>query len=230
MGKRVALIGLDGSGKSANIEKMKQDSDYSDYSFVWVRWKPTLLKPAYMLMEKKVTNKNKSIDKNTQVDGKCGAMQAKLNADYNTKSGLKGKIFGNPIMRGIWMFLALVDYFFQFHIKVLPYVLTGKNIIFDRFYLDLFVDQGINFGFSPEKISKEIHKYKFLFPQMDRYVYIRVSPETCYKRKNDIPNMDYLNKRYEIYEFLSKGNKWITVDGELPFEKVNSRIKEVVFS
>lgn len=230
MGKRVALIGLDGSGKSANIEKMKQDSDYSDYSFVWVRWKPTLLKPAYMLMEKKVTNKNKNIDKNTQVDGKCGAMQAKLNADYNTKSGLKGKIFGNPIMRGIWMFLALLDYFFQFHIKVLPYVLTGKNIIFDRFYLDLFVDQGINFGFSPEKISKEIHKYKFLFPQMDRYVYIRVSSETCYKRKNDIPNMDYLNKRYEIYEFLSKGNKWITVDGELPFEKVNSRIKEVVLS
>lgn len=230
MGKRVALIGLDGSGKSANIEKMKQDSDYSDYSFVWVRWKPTLLKPAYMLMEKKVTNKNKNIDKNTQVDGKCGEMQAKLNADYNTKSGLKGKIFGNPIMRGIWMFLALVDYFFQFHIKVLPYVLTGKNIIFDRFYLDLFVDQGINFGFSPEKISEEIQKYKFLFPQMDRYVYIRVSPETCYKRKNDIPNMDYLNKRYEIYEFLSKGNKWITVDGELRFEEVNSRIKEVVLS
>ena len=33
MGKRVALIGLDGSGKSANIEKMKRDSDYSDYNF-----------------------------------------------------------------------------------------------------------------------------------------------------------------------------------------------------
>ena len=41
MGKRVALIGLDGSGKSANIEKMKRDSDYSDYNFLWVRWKPT---------------------------------------------------------------------------------------------------------------------------------------------------------------------------------------------
>ena len=53
MGKRVALIGLDGSGKSANIEKMKQDSDYSDYNFLWVRWKPTLLKPVYMLMEKR---------------------------------------------------------------------------------------------------------------------------------------------------------------------------------
>lgn len=228
MGKRVALIGLDGSGKSANIEKMKLDSDYSDYNFLWVRWKPTLLKPVYMLMEKKVSDKNKNIKMNVQVDGKCGVKQAELNADYNTKAGLKGKIFRNPIMRGTWMFFALVDYFFQFHIKTLSFILTGKNIIFDRFYLDLFVDQGINFGFSPDRISKEIQKYRFLFPRMDNYVYIHVSPETCYKRKNDIPNMDYLNKRYEIYEFLAKGNKWITVDGEQPFEKVNSQIKKVV--
>ena len=38
MGKRVALIGLDGSGKSANIEKMKRDSEmnlkYRD-NFAW---------------------------------------------------------------------------------------------------------------------------------------------------------------------------------------------------
>ena len=124
MGKRVALIGLDGSGKSANIEKMKRDSDYSDYNFLWVRWKPTLLKPVYMLMEKKVSDKNKNIKMNVQVDGKCGVKQAELNADYNTKAGLKGKIFRNPIMRGTWMFFALVDYFFQFHIKTLSFILT----------------------------------------------------------------------------------------------------------
>lgn len=228
MGKRIALIGLDGSGKSANIDRMKTDVDYSQYNFVWVRWKPTLLKPAYILMEKKVSEKNKDIDKHAQIDGKSGEKQAELNADYTAKSGLKEKIFGNPIVRGIWMFLALVDYFFQFHVKVLPLVVSGKNIIFDRFYLDLFVDQGINFGYSPEKIGKEIHKYRFLFPRIDSYIYIRVSPETCYKRKNDIPNMDYLNRRYSIYECLSKQKDWVAVDGELPFEAVNSRIKELI--
>ncbi|MBE5922536.1 MAG: hypothetical protein E7269_07275 [Lachnospiraceae bacterium] len=228
MSKRIALIGLDGSGKSANIDKMKLDSDYSDYKFVWVRWKPTLLKPAYLLMEKKVSNKNKNIDTSIQVDGKSGKKQAELNADYNAKSGLKGKIFGNPAIRGVWMFLALVDYFFQFHIKVLPLILTGKSIIFDRFFLDLFVDQGINFGYSPEKIREEIRKHRFLFPKMDSYVYIRVSPETCYQRKNDIPNMDYLNRRYDIYECLSEEIAWIAVDGELPFEEVNIQIKKLI--
>ena len=230
MGKRVALIGLDGSGKSANIEKIQQDSDYSDYAFIWCRWKPTLLKPAYMLMEKKVSRKNKDINMDVQVYEKYGEKQAKLDAAYNTKARLKGKIFANPIVRGIFMFLALVDYFFQFHIKVLPLVLMGKNIIFDRFYLDFFVDQGINFGYSPDKIRKEVQKYKFLFPKMDSYIYIRVSPETCYMRKNDSPNMDYLNRRYVIYECLSKEEKWVMVDGELSFEEINSRIKKAILS
>ena len=163
MGKRIALIGLDGSGKSANIDKMKQDPDYSRYKFVWVRWKPTLLKPAYILMEKRVSGKNKSVDIRIQVDGKSGEKQAELNADYNAKSGLKEKIFGKPIIRRIWMFLALIDYFFQFYIKIMPFILTGKDIIFDRFYLDLFVDQGINFGYSPEKIFIGLENYKAMF-------------------------------------------------------------------
>ena len=57
MSKRIALIGLDGSGKSANIDRMKIDTDYSKYQFVWVRWKPTLLKWDYILMEKRVSKK-----------------------------------------------------------------------------------------------------------------------------------------------------------------------------
>lgn len=59
-------------------------------------------------------------------------------------------------------------------------------------------------------------------------IYIHVSPETCYKRKDDIPNMDYLNRRYEIYEYMSRGKEWINVDGELTFEEVNAQIKKVI--
>lgn len=227
MGKRVALIGLDGSGKSTNIEKMKRDLDYAGFEFVWARWKPTLLKPIYMLVEKQVSRKNENINKNIKIEGKQ-KKQAELNANYNTKAGFKKKIFKNPLMREVWMLLALIDYFFQFQFKTLRFVLMNKNIVFDRFYFDLFVDQGINFGYSPDKICKEIRKYNVLFPQIDRYIYIRVSPETCYKRKNDIPNIEYLNERYKIYEYLSNGDKWITIDGERSLEKVNSRIKEVI--
>lgn len=214
--KRVALIGLDGSGKSANISAMKNDIDYAGYQFVWVRWKPTLLKPAYWILEKKVTNKNSDEKK-------------KMNAEYHTKSGMKEKIFKNPIIRAVWMFLALIDYFFQFYAKTIKMLLGKKNIIFDRFYLDLFVDQGINFGYSPEKIDSQIKKYQKWFPKVEQKIYIQVSPETCYQRKDDIPNMDYLLKRCAIYERLSQSPGWIIVDGEKPFAEVYKSIKEMIF-
>lgn len=224
-GKRIALIGLDGSGKSANIDKMKTDSDYSNYKFVWVRWKPTLLKPIYWLLNKKMAQ-NKLIKETA--DEKSDELQKKLNTDYKVKLGMKEKIFKNSIVRGIWIFFALIDYCIQFYIKTVGMILRKENLVFDRFYLDLFVDQGINFGYTPKQIKREIYKHRWLFPKIDKIIYIKVSPETCYKRKNDIPNMDYLYRRYNIYEYLANEKEWVSIDGEQPFETVNMTIKREI--
>ncbi len=81
---KVALIGLDGSGKSANIDIMKKDADYSGYIFTWVRWKPTLLKPLYVLMGKKVGKTSHSIESASSVieNKKNSVEQVKHRADY----------------------------------------------------------------------------------------------------------------------------------------------------
>ena len=214
--KRVALIGLDGSGKSANLDRMKGDVDYGEYQFLWVRWEPKLLGPAYWLLSKKI-KKADTVNK-----------QGNISAEYGAKSSIKGRIFKSVIVRKIWMLLALTDYLLQFYRKTVKLLIKRKSVVFDRFFLDLFVDQGINFGYSPEKIETEIKKYQMLFPEIDQYIYIRVSPEICYERKDDIPNMEYLSKRYKIYERLCNNAKWSVVDGEVPFEQVYSDIKEQV--
>jgi len=218
---RVALIGLDGSGKSANISLMKQDAAYSDYDFIWVRWKPTLLKPLYKLIGGKAKTNAKA--KTEPDENRSG-----LKSEYNRKAGMKKKIFKSGIVRNAWIFLATVDYFFQFYFKTLFNLLSKKGIIFDRYYLDLYVDQGINFGYSPEKIYKMIKTHQWLFPKMDKIVYIRVTPEVCYARKDDIPNMDYLEKRYAIYEYISEKDDWHVVNGNEPLEKVNGTIKSII--
>lgn len=214
--KRVALIGLDGSGKSANLDKMKEDVEYDEYQFLWVRWEPKLLGPAYWLLNKKI--------KRTDTMNE----QGNISAEYGTKNSIKGKIFKIGIVRKTWLVLAITDYLIQFYRKTIKLLIKRKSVVFDRFFLDLFIDQGINFGYSPEKIEAEIKKYQSFFPEIDQYIYIRVSPEICYKRKDDIPNMEYLIKRYEIYEKLCSNEKWLIVDGEMPFEQVYSNIKEEI--
>jgi thymidylate kinase len=232
--RRFALIGLDGSGKSANINLMKQDHDYGRYHFVWVRWKPLLLKPAYWFLNHHMyrrknhqTNLPQNHPQNQPTDQQNTAPTG-LDQLYDSKTGLKSKIFRNPIIRAIWLALALIDYCLQFYVKVIWLVIGNKLIIFDRFYLDFFVDQGINFGYSPARIEAEIIKYQWLFPRLDRYVYLRVSPVTCLKRKGDIPNLDYLSRRFDIYEHLAHGNKWIAVDSEESLDTVNRTLKKLI--
>ena len=216
---RIALIGLDGSGKSANLEIMKMDKDYSSYQFLWVRWSPVLLKPLYYILNKKV-KKNVKIDKSKERD--------ELKQTYANKEKAKSKVFSYASVRVIWMLLATIDYFAQYHIKTFVWNIKRTDVIYDRFFLDLYIDQGVSFGYSPEKIRDLIKSHSWLFPKMDKYVYIRVSPQVCYERKDDIPNMDYLLKRFEIYELLAKEKNWVIINGEEPLEIVNKNIKEVV--
>ncbi len=132
------------------------------------------------------------------------------------------------MVRRAWIGLATLDYFLQFYIKTLGSLILKKNMIFDRYYLDLYVDQGINFGYTPGQVDSEIERHQWMFPKMSKVVYIRVKPATCYMRKDDIPGMDYLNLRFEIYEFLAKKNNWIVIDGEKNLSEVNSYIKKEI--
>ena len=132
------------------------------------------------------------------------------------------------ITRKLWFFYAIGDYKRQFHNKTQQLIANGSNIIFDRYYLDLFIDQGINFGYSPEKIFQEIEKYKAEFPVMDKIIYIKVSPEVCFARKDDIPNMEYLSRRFEIYEYIAKKQNWYVIDGEKELPVVYDNIKSII--
>lgn len=210
-GCRIVLVGLDGCGKSSNIILLKQDADFEQYRFIWARWKPLMLKPAYWLMQKASSRK-----------------QSNPCLREEDKSKLKRKIFKKSPVRKLWMFLALADYLIQFQIKVLPLVLTKKKIVFDRYYLDLFIDQGINFGYSPVRIEQEIKRYQWLFPRIAQYIYLRVSPDVCFARKGDIPDINYLRRREVVYEHLARCCQWSVLDGEASLSVISNQIKGLI--
>ena len=221
---KIALIGLDGSGKSANINLMKKDDDYKDFEFLWVRWQPSITILLYKIKHRNDVTGVRKNDLNGQ------KKQTKLNAEYSKKSAIKSKLFKTRLVRKIWMSYAIKDYKKQFIEKTKGAIEGDRNIVFDRYYLDLFIDQGINFGYTPKEVYSEILKYKKSFPVMDKVIYINVSPEVCFARKDDIPSMDYLEKRFNIYKYIGKCENWIVIDGEQELEKVYSDIKTAIFN
>ena len=204
--KRYALMGLDGSGKSTILELLKQDPRFGGFSFVWVRWEPKLLKPLYRRLHGKKAERSEE--------------RPTAAARYGEKQQLKKRIFSDPLVGRLWLLAALFDYWLQFYKKYRPLHKSGKHIIFDRYYFDLFLDQGLNIGLTPEQIVKVIRRNAVLFPDIQKVIYIRVSPAVCFARKDDIPAMEYLNARFEVYELLNRELGWIAVNGEEPLEVV----------
>lgn len=221
---KIALIGLDGSGKSANINLMKKDEDYKNFDFLWVRWQPSITLLLYKIKHRNdVTGKRQDDENGRQ-------KQKKLTNEYSKKKEVKGKLFKHAFVRNLWMSYAIHDYKKQFDNKTKAAISSGRSIVFDRYYLDLFIDQGINFGYTPQQVYNEIVKYKKLFPEMDKVIYINVSPEVCFARKDDIPSMDYLDKRFEIYKYIGQKENWTIIDGEQKLEKVYSDIKKSILN
>lgn len=217
--KRFALMGLDGSGKSTVIDRLKTDPTCTDFVFAWVRWEPFLLKPAYWLVNKRVG-----------YIPKAQHSREERKESSSAKGAVKRSIFRNGMMRAVWTMAALLDYFLQFYAKVTKFLVSGKCMVFDRYYFDLFVDQGLNVGFSPEKISRLVKKCQWMFPRLEQAVYIRVSPEICYSRKDDIDSMEYLVQRFAVYETLSKDLGWKVIDGEEAADQVYESIKSEILS
>ncbi len=211
--KKIALVGMDGSGKSANLNLLKQDKEFAKYLFLWVRWEPYLLKPLYNILNKKQKTASISLDES-----------------YKKKDSLKAKIFKNGFVRSLWLLLAVIDYKFIFRRKTKSAFKSDNDIVFDRYYIDLFIDQGINFNNTPQEIEKSINRFKFMFPAMDKTIYIRVRPEICFSRKDDIPNMEYLSVRWDIYEYLAKVYNWKIIDGEQELDIVYIKIKEQILN
>lgn len=207
---RYVLVGLDGCGKSTVLNMLKED--YSSYSFLWCRYKPKLVEKFY-----------KMFNKGYYRDGKL-ISQTELDDKYKKKDSLKSKIFKSKIIRKIWLRITFFDYKSSFK-KNYASLKNKKAVIFDRYYYDFFIDQLINYSESPEVILKHILKNKNRFPSIDKVFYIRVSPNVCYLRKNDIPNIEYLEKRLVIYDFLSKSLGWHVIDGEQPLE---SEYREII--
>lgn len=126
---KIALIGLDGSGKSANINLMKSDPEYKGFEFLWVRWQPSITVMLY-----KIRHRNDTVGaRNNSESGK--KKQKTLEGNYQRKKGIKKILFGMGITRKLWFFYAIGDYKRQFHNKTQQLIANGSNIIFDRWIM-----------------------------------------------------------------------------------------------
>lgn len=184
------FTGIDGAGKTTVINKLKETClKDRNVEVVWGRYTPRLVRFITSIV------KRKKISSSMNYNG----MSEK---DYSSwKQFKKTKLKSNIIKKSVFAF-QVFDYMFQVR-KIENKIKKNKDVlIIDRYILDFLVDQSINYGnitdwFLSKYLLKKLNKIKSIF-------FIDIPIEIAFKRKKDIPSLEYLDDRKKVYLSFSK--------------------------
>jgi len=209
----IAFSGIDGAGKSTQInlliDYLKENKKRTKY--IWARGGYT---PGFNFL-KKIIRKS-----GTTTVPKPGRSQERAQA------------FEAPLMRKIWLILAILDITFLYAVYIRWMEIRGYSIICDRWIDDTLLDFQLNFP------QEQVHKwwlwklYLFCAPKPDRSFLFLIPVEESIRRsklKNEpFPDSkEVLIERLSQYEAFDSGH-WIKIDGTRSVQDVHWTIREAI--
>ncbi|MHA1341450.1 MAG: dTMP kinase [Promethearchaeota archaeon] len=213
----IAFIGVDGSGKTTQakllFERLKQDG--LQVSYVWSRWDPIFLRPLINIWKKTIKRD-----------------MTKSNYEVSQMKNTKKRLLNNFVFRWLWLVCFLVDYGVQMFIKMRIELFRRKVIISDRTFYDSLIDQAINLGNKKSLLLDNVNIFfmNIFFPQPDLIIYLDCPVDIAFFRKVDVPDIEYIKERKELYLKLASKYGWTKVDGALDIDDISAQVRDKVYS
>lgn len=214
----IVLTGIDGSGKTTQARMLLENfnRDGIEALYVWSRWEPFIIRPFIRVWKKNL--KKEGAEQNSS-DG------------YDKMKGGKRRLLENPVFRWLWLAAFFIDYGFQIFVKIRLNLIVNKLVVSDRIFYDSIIDQAINLDTKKDWLIKSMNSFWFeiLFPKPDLVLFIDCPGEIAFNRKEDAPNVEYLEDRRKLYLKLSEEQGWIRLDGTLSENEIAGRIRDIVY-
>lgn len=213
MSKIILLMGVDGCGKSsltAMLQNKLTDKGIKSV-VVWASLRPVLMKPFIVVAKYLLVRKHSKFD------------------DYEKhitakKEGMKKMSW----TRHIYLLVTFIDYLPQVFFKVYLPNLLGKVVICDRYYQDLVLDYGITTLATAEKTDKLLKYAEIFFPVPDLHYYLKITSDVAFSRKDDIPSLEYLEGRADVYERFASIMGSEILDGTISLEENSDKLLDDV--
>ncbi len=213
-GKLIVFSGLDGAGKSTQIEILTEylRSKGQLPKSIWTRGGYT----SYFNYLKNLIRK--LLGKSMPPPG---------------RNKERERIMGNKWTQKVWLIIALLDLLRVYVIQIRLWLWSDKIIICDRYLVDAFIDFKINFK---NQAIERWFLYKLLLwvsPRPDISFLMLIPVEEAIKRsgRKDEPFPDspeILTKRLSMYQRLSNGEKYNLLDGLKSQEELALEIKKII--
>ena len=210
----VCFTGIDGSGKTTLARAMteRMNSSGLKYEYVYNRLTPFLLQP-FILIGHKLFLRGKDINEN-----------------YAEYSDTKKRVIRNNPLSHVYQWLLLLDYSIQVFVKVSVPLMRGRNIVCDRYVYDtLATDLAIDFSYSDKNIEQTLKRFFRLFPKPDLTFLVDVPEELACQRKTDVPSIEYLRERRQVYLKIARQYGMTVLDGSKSLAELEAEIESKVW-
>ena len=194
----INIIGIDGAGKTTLAKSLASDLKNFDKKFLYryCQYFAILLYPVKVFAKLSVMRKTDEF------------------VDYNhynkTKRATSHRF---PLLSNFYAFIWIIDYLIQISLKVTISIIIGQKLIVDRYIFDTAVNLSLTTG-NDIGYGKKILKLLSIFtPKPDLILFIDLSEEIAFDRKDDIQSVEYLRERRGRYLELAEDYNFKTLDG-----------------
>lgn len=197
------LLGTDGAGKTTVAKRVAAARQAAGWDYLYCQVLPLLLKPVKWLARRLFLKKTDEFK------------------DYDAYREQKRAASGRRRrLTRLYALLWYADFLVQAWPKLWRARLRGRDLILDRFYLDTVVNQGVLQDNDLAGMLRDARLLERFLPRAELLLFLDVSEETAFRRKNDIQSVRYLRERKERYLRLAPHYGFQMIDANRTADEV----------
>lgn len=141
--------------------------------------------------------------------------------NYESYSIKKNETMRNRLLKWTYTSAILVDFYLQIWLKLVLHYSKGKIIVLDRYIYDTVIsDLSAHLNYSMHETDIAIRVGLQILPTPDMTFLVDLPEEVAYRRKNDVPHIDYLKERRKWYQQILSRPEVQKINGESPIEEI----------
>lgn len=212
----ICLLGIDGSGKSTQAQRLVAQITAVGYvaTYVWGGRRGLLTAPLVRRGKARLGAPAQPVDSS-----------AIINSEYRAYVRRTQQLFRRNVLRGLWRQITLLEHLLEIWWYVGRPLAQGRIVVCDRYLYDSLVNQAVLFGSAPVEIYRQLnHPLLSLVPRPALGFWLDTPPEVALRRKADIYDITQLELRAPLYSRIASTLAFQRLDGTLPADQLGDEI------
>ncbi len=202
-GALICFMGIDGSGKTTQarllVDRLAARGVKTMYT--WSRGEVLTIRRLFLSVGRRA----------------LGTSTRQITHDqtsYREYQSRKSRLMSNPLVRTLWSVMTYAEHIVQINTDIRRRVRDGYWVVCDRYQWDTLIDLAVLNRKSPSWLVNGFNTFMWkLIPRPAMTFLIDIPADEAMRRKDDIPSLDYVQKRRDHYQYLAGRASLKVIDG-----------------